>query len=143
MRTVLACAAATCCWVLAISARVAHADSLFVGCAANDAVSARLVSSLQALVTDTDSVMVAQRITQGIPSASPAAVARVGSDSICQLAGVLYYAGVTATVARNPVYVVAVGNVYVISDHKLREGENYVIRVTDSALKNILSTSTW
>src|SRR5664279_1213648 len=54
MRTVLACEAATCCWALAISARVAHADPLFVGCAANDAVCARLVSSLQALVTDTD-----------------------------------------------------------------------------------------
>lgn len=79
---------------------------------------AALLSYGKALATDTDSVYVATRQRYHIPATDSLNVALVTSDSICALAGDAYNSHLSTAhqIANRPVYVVRIGNVYIVSD---------------------------
>jgi hypothetical protein len=83
-----------------------------------------LLSYGRELATNTDSIYVAHRQRYHITATDSSNVALVTSDSVCALAGDAYNANLSPAYqsASRAVYVVRIGNVYIVTDPSFLSG---------------------
>jgi hypothetical protein len=108
-------------------------------CRGDDGFAKQIAEAMRELATGTDSADVADRANFAIPAADSSAVQIVTNSSICAQAAQAFYADVPTSVARVPVFVVAVGSVYVVGSPSVKQGEWLALTVYNSDFSSALA----
>jgi hypothetical protein len=102
-----------------------------------------MLTAVRTMVTSTDSVIMAARQRQGLPAVPTSQVSYVTDNSVCAKAEKTYTSNLTGTTATPSlqVYVIKVGNVYVVWDPVQVAGEFTTAMTVNNSYKFVAKYS--